>query len=173
MVTAAVSSYQAGFSGFQTNFDVFGWNYKPMNYAEFRRRNPDILAFSAARHLPRSASHGYYVFPTPGLNAGKEDRAALGDFQVSSYDVYVPNWATLPDAEFLGEDQNPFVAGEFVWTGFDYLGEPTPYHADATNLLSFYDPSGQARAVQELQTLGRNPDPFAEFLFWHCGFGRL
>jgi len=43
--------------------------------------------------------------------------------QVSSYDLYAPPWATIPDVEFEGQDRNPFVAGEFVWTGFDYLGE--------------------------------------------------
>jgi beta-galactosidase len=47
--------------------------------------------------------------------------------QVSDYDLYAPSWATPPDWEFKGQEQNPFVAGEFVWTGFDYLGEPTPY----------------------------------------------
>ena len=44
---------------------------------------------------------------------------------MSSYDLYAPPWATPPDDEFARQDQNPFVAGEFVWTGFDYLGEPT------------------------------------------------
>jgi beta-galactosidase len=49
------------------------------------------------------------------------------DFQVSSYDLYAPKWAYPPDYEFKAEDQDPYVGGEFVWTGWDYLGEPTPF----------------------------------------------
>ena len=51
--------------------------------------------------------------------------------------------------------ENPFVAGEFVWTGFDYLGEPTPYNADVTNLLNYSDPVERVRAAQELAALGK------------------
>ncbi len=46
---------------------------------------------------------------------------------MSSYDLYYPGWATSPDHEFFGQDHSPAVAGEFVWTGFDYIGEPTPW----------------------------------------------
>ena len=61
---------------------------------------------------------------------------------MSSYDLYrAPAGHTTPDQEFAGQDKNPFVAGEFVWTGFDYLGEPTPYNADVTNLLNYSDPA--------------------------------
>jgi beta-galactosidase len=153
-VTAAVSSYNAGFSGFQTNFDVFGWNYKPVFYAQFRSTNSDLPLFGSETSSTVS-SRGEYIFPVPGLAGGKHNRQALLDFQVSSYDVFVPGWATLPDTEFSGEDQNPFVAGEFVWTGFDYLGEPTPYNADASNMLNFSDPAEKARADIELQESGK------------------
>ena len=153
-VTAAVSSYDAGFSGFQTNFDVFGWNYKPVFYAQFRQANPNI-PFFGSETASTVSSRGVYVFPTPTLSSGKNNRQALLDFQVSSYDVYVPGWATSPDTEFSGEETNPFVAGEFVWTGFDYLGEPTPYNADASDRLNFSDPAERARAQQELQSQGK------------------
>lgn len=53
--------------------------------------------------------------------------AAAGRFQVGSYDLFHPPWGSTADTEFAGQDTNPFVAGEFVWTGFDYLGEPNPY----------------------------------------------
>ena len=46
---------------------------------------------------------------------------------MSSYDLYYPGWATSPDHEFFGQDHSAAVAGEFVWTGFDYIGEPTPW----------------------------------------------
>lgn len=74
---------------------------------------------------------------------------------MSSYDLYAPGWATPPDAEFEGQDRNPFSAGEFVWTGFDYLGEPTPYNADITNLLNYANPQERAKAEAELKALGK------------------
>ena len=47
--------------------------------------------------------------------------------QVTSYDIIAPAWATSPDVEFEMQEKHPNLLGEFVWTGFDYLGEPTPY----------------------------------------------
>ena len=83
----------------------------------------------------------------------------LSDFQMSSYDLYAPRWATTPDAEFAGQDANPFVAGEFVWTGFDYLGEPTPYNSDLSNLNNYSNPEDKARAEKELAEMGKIRTP--------------
>jgi beta-galactosidase len=77
------------------------------------------------------------------------------DFQMSSYDLYAPRWAWPPDVEFKGLDEFPFTAGEFVWTGFDYLGEPTPYDRDSTTPLSFTDPARQEQVTRELKERGR------------------
>ena len=148
-VTAAVSSYRAGFSGFENSFDVFGWNYKPNNYGQFRDKNPNIPLFGSETASCIS-SRGEYFFP---VSDNKDEGKA--DFQMSSYDLYAPRWATTPDTEFTGEDKNPFVAGEFVWTGFDYLGEPTPYNDDTSNLLNFTDPAEKAREQKELDELGK------------------
>jgi len=153
-VTAAVSSYRAGFSGFQKHFDVFGWNYKPDNYGKFRGTNESIPLFGSETSSTVS-SRGEYFFPVPALPTGKNRKEALADFQVSSYDFFVPGWATTPDTEFRGQEANPFVAGEFVWTGFDYLGEPTPYNADTSNLLNFSDPAEKAKMQQQLAALGK------------------
>jgi beta-galactosidase len=60
-----------------------------------------------------------------------------------------------PDVEFRGLDEALFAAGEFVWTGFDYLGEPTPYNADSSILLNFSAPAEQAKMTQELKELGK------------------
>jgi len=152
-VTAAVSSYNAAFSGFENNFDVFGWNYKPGDYGKFRQQNQALPLFGSETASCIS-SRGEYFFPVTNNKGGGQ-----GDFQMSSYDLYAPGWATPPDAEFTGQDKNPFVAGEFVWTGFDYLGEPTPYNGDMSNLLNFFDPAEKARAQQELEKLGRIPVP--------------
>ena len=148
-VTAGCNDLRAGFNGFQKQVDVFGYNYKPYEYGKFRDANPNLPLFGSETASCVS-SRGEYFFPV-STNKSK----GRADFQLSSYDLYAPPWATPPDVEFLGQDQNPFVAGEFVWTGFDYLGEPTPYNADTSNLLNFTDPKEKARLQNELNELGK------------------
>jgi beta-galactosidase len=148
-VTAGANHTEAGYNGFQKTIDVFGYNYKPQEYGKFREKNPSIPLY-ASETSSTVSSRGEYFFPV------EEDKdKGKSDFQVSSYDLYAPRWATTPDAEFKGQDEHPTVAGEFVWTGFDYLGEPTPYNADASNLLNFSDPAAQARMGEELKALGK------------------
>jgi beta-galactosidase len=148
-VTAACNNTAAGFNGFQHVVDVFGYNYKPNEYARFRGTNANIPLFGSETASCVS-SRGEYFFPV------SDDKSrGLADFQVSSYDLYAPRWATPPDTEFKGQDANPFVAGEFVWTGFDYIGEPTPYDSDRSNLLNYTDPAEKARAEKELKELGK------------------
>ena len=147
--TAGCNVTEAGYNGFQKTVDIFGYNYKPAEYEKFHRSNPSIPLFGSETASTIS-SRGEYFFPVV------EDKSqGQSDFQMSSYDLYAPRWATTPDAEFRSQDEFPFVAGEFVWTGFDYLGEPTPYNADMTNLLNFSDPAEQARMAKELQELGK------------------
>jgi beta-galactosidase len=116
----------SGFNGFAPNEDVFGYNYKPGDYGRFRAANPDQPIFGSETASTVS-SRGEYFFPVTNEKSNN---------QMSSYDLYAPRWATTPDAEFKGQDQYPFVAGEFVWTGFDYLGEPTPF--DKTSRSSYF-----------------------------------
>ncbi|MFL6256281.1 MAG: beta-galactosidase GalB [Pyrinomonadaceae bacterium] len=148
-VTAGANYTEAGYNGFQQTVDVFGYNYKPQEYGKFREKNPSIPLF-ASETSSTVSSRGEYFFPVE-----EEKDKGQSDFQVSSYDLYAPRWATTPDAEFKGQDEFPFTAGEFVWTGFDYLGEPTPFNADSTNLLNFTDPAAQARMSEELKALGK------------------
>ena len=121
--TSANSDTQAGYNGFLTNEDVFGYNYKPFEYGRVHEANPAKPLFGSETASCIS-TRGEYLFPVTQSKGGGLMRSV---FQVSDYDLYAPGWATPPDDEFRGQDQNPFVAGEFVWTGFDYLGEPTPY----------------------------------------------
>lgn len=148
-VTAGCNNVQAGYNGFQKTVDVFGYNYKPAEYRRFRQQNPDIPIF-ASETASCISSRGQYFFPV------SDDKAeGMANFHVSSYDLYAPRWAWPPDVEFRGLDESPFVCGEFVWTGFDYLGEPTPYNADTSNLLNFTDPAERERMAKELRELGR------------------
>ena len=129
--------------------DVFGYNYKPTQYGRAHETNSGLPIFGSETASCIS-SRGEYFFP---VSNNKDDGKA--DFQMSSYDLYAPPWATPPDTEFKGQDEFPFVAGEFVWTGFDYLGEPTPYNGDMSNLLNYTDPAEKARAEKELKEIGK------------------
>ena len=152
-VTAACNHTEAGYNGFQNIVDVFGYNYKPFEYGKFRAANPQIPLYGSETASCIS-SRGEYFFPV------SDDKAqGLSDFQMSSYDLYAPRWATTPDAEFTGQDKYPYVAGEFVWTGFDYIGEPTPYNSDLSNLNNYSNPADKARAEKELAEIGKIRTP--------------
>jgi beta-galactosidase len=152
-VTAGCNHDVAGFNGFQHTLDVFGFNYKPHLYARFRATNATIPLYGSETASTVS-SRGEYFFPVTDNKL-----EGLADFHVSSYDLYAPRWATTPDTEFRAQDQHSYVAGEFVWTGFDYLGEPTPYNADLSNLNNYSNPEDRARAERELAELGRIRTP--------------
>jgi beta-galactosidase len=151
--TAACNNQNSAFNGFSTNVDVFGYNYKPSMYGRAHDANPGKAVFGSETASCIS-SRGEYFFPVTTNKAG-----GLADFQMSSYDLYAPRWATPPDWEFKGQDQFPYVCGEFVWTGFDYLGEPTPYNSDLSNLMNYTDPADKARAQKELEEIGRIRTP--------------
>ena len=151
--TAACNDGRAGYNGFHQHLDVMGFNYQPGQYGKFRQADPTQPVFGSETASCVS-SRGEYFFP---VTFNKDDGRA--DFQMSSYDLYAPSWAMPPDWEFKGQDKSPFAAGEFVWTGFDYLGEPTPYNSDLSNLLNFTDPAEKARMRKELDELGRIPTP--------------
>lgn len=136
-------------NGFCKTADVYGFNYKPMMYAGFHKQFPGHPYYGSETSSCIS-TRGEYFFPVSyNKDLGKSD------FQVSSYDLYAPAWAMAPDWEFKGQDENPENLGEFVWTGFDYLGEPTPYNSDLTVLTNFSNPEEQARAKKELEAIGR------------------
>ena len=115
--------------------DVYGFNYKPHLYAEFVKNHPGQPVFGSETASCIS-TRGYYRFPVEQ----EKDKGWTMDapFQVSSYDLYAPGWASKPDYEWEYEDQVPECAGEFVWTGYDYLGEPTPFNMDPSVLTNFH-----------------------------------
>jgi beta-galactosidase len=148
-VAAGYNFVSSGFNGFDSPVDIFGYNYKPHEYARVRARHPR-LALLGSETSSTISSRGEYVFP---VSENKDH--GRSDFQMSSYDLYAPEWATTPDIEFAAQDDYTYLLGEYVWTGFDYLGEPTPYNDDATNLLNYADPAARARAAAELAALGK------------------
>jgi beta-galactosidase len=104
--------------------DVFGVNYQPSLYETFRERYPELPLFGSET-CSCVSSRGFYDFPGGPMEGSHIPRESL---QVASFDLEGPPWACSPDVEFDAGERCPFVMGEFVWTGFDYLGEPTPYN---------------------------------------------
>jgi len=101
-------------------YDIHAWNYG-RRYRLARQMEPDkaVVISESASTL---STRGFYEFPLP------EDKTEVtGSLQVSSYDFNSPSWAEIADDDFMWQQDEPYIAGEFVWTGFDYLGEPTPY----------------------------------------------
>ena len=106
------------------SMDLTGWNYA-RRYANYRKNYPDkpIIYSESASAL---STRGFYELPLPN---GKTQFSKQN--QVDSYDLNSAAWSDIPDVEFKLMENDDFVAGEFVWTGFDYIGEPTPFAQEA------------------------------------------
>lgn len=132
-VTAGFNNHNNAIkNGLAQAVDLVGFNYKPYDYKAKHEENPDLILYGSETASTVS-SRGEYKFPV------KEYRSAYyEDYQVSSYDLEYPSWASTPDTEFEQQDDCPFIFGEFVWTGFDYLGEPTPYNSGTPAKSSYF-----------------------------------
>jgi beta-galactosidase len=131
--------------------DVIGLNYQgagiyggPGRYLAFHRQFPDKLIVGSETASALS-SRGVYLFPVTtnssaavSANSG-EDRAK---HQVSAYELYSAAWASSADKTFAAQEKNPYVGGEFVWTGWDYLGEPTPFDSSRSSYFGIIDLAG-------------------------------
>ncbi len=148
--TAAMNSARAG-SPFPAAIDSAGLNYQGAGnrgmapqYPVFHQNYPDKLVLGSETASTVS-SRGEYTFPVAagdGAVAGAGSGQDVMNRHMSSYDLYFPPWATSPDKEFAAQDRYPFVAGEFVWTGWDYLGEPTPFDASRSSYFGIIDLAG-------------------------------
>ncbi|GGZ87334.1 beta-galactosidase GalB [Algibacter mikhailovii] len=120
-VTAGFNNYpQCIKNGLADAIDLVGFNYKPTQYDNVVKNNPDFIVYGAETASTVS-SRGVYHLPL-------ENYEKHESLQVSSYDIISPPWAYPPDFETYAQETMPHALGEFVWTGFDYLGEPTPYN---------------------------------------------
>ncbi len=135
LTTAGNDNPWAASQPYAATIDVYGFNYKPHLYEEFVRNHPGqpVIGSETASCI---STRGYYRFP---VEQEKDKGWSMeAPFQVSSYDLYAPGWASKPDYEWQYEDAVPQCAGEFVWTGYDYLGEPTPFNMDPSVLTNFH-----------------------------------
>ena len=131
--------------------DVINLNYQgvgvrtlPSDFAAYRARFPDKVIFSSESASALS-SRGEFLFPVSGSVSGPVRPGVGGDFgtrHVSAYELHAADFGSSPDKSFSLHDQHPYVAGEFVWTGFDYLGEPTPYDAARSSYSGIIDLAG-------------------------------
>jgi len=165
--TFGCSMADAAVNGFAAVSEVMGVNYKPELYAEIRAKFPDVPLY-ASESTSSVSSRGEYFFPV----SENQREGVGGAFHVSDYGLYASPNGHPADEEFAAQDKHPFVIGEFVWTGFDYLGEPTPYNKDKTNLLNYADPKERARVKKEMARLGNNIPPRSSYfgIVDLCGF---
>jgi len=106
-------------NGLADEVDLPGFNYQPMRYEQILKDHPSWTIYGSETASCVS-SRGVYHLPIEKYDKHRS-------LQLSSYDIIAPPWAYCPDVEFTYQDRLPQVLGEFVWTGFDYIGEPTPY----------------------------------------------
>ena len=108
-------------SGFAQVMDVPGFNYRVHKYDKNIRQLPKgfLLGSETASTV---SSRGVYKFPVEASSS-----KTYADGQCSSYDVEYCPWSNLPDDDWCMQDDRDYTIGEFVWTGYDYLGEPSPY----------------------------------------------
>lgn len=119
-------------NGFAAALDVPGFNYRVHKYKDAIGKLPQnfLLGSETASTV---SSRGKYYFPV----VKAYDVTRPGN-QSSGYDVEYCSWSNIPDDDFAAADDYPWDMGQFVWTGFDYLGEPSPYDTDAWPSHSSY-----------------------------------
>jgi len=150
-ITVGINLLNNAATPFADSVDITGLNYPAKDgkiVAKIRARKPDvpILTTESASCV---SSRGCYFFPV------KWDKGSgFRGFHVSSYELYAPPWANRPDLDFEMLERHPSVAGEYVWTGFDYIGEPTPFHIDKTNSLNFDNEEERKKAMETFDQLG-------------------
>ena len=136
----------AGFNYYPAPYDnnmaqqvhIAGMNYKPASYKEVKENYPG-LALYGSETSSCTSSRGVYHLPIEKYKTHESK-------QVTSYDLIGPPWAYPPDVEFYFQEQNPNMMGEFIWTGFDYLGEPTPYGGKDNSTNGYWNADWPSRS---------------------------
>jgi beta-galactosidase len=137
-------NYQgAGIRNTEAYGNMSGIHTQPL-YPEYHAKFPEKMILSSETASTLS-TRGTYIFPVTDYNSAPINDTSGGDSvgrRVSDYGLYTANFGSSPDKVFAAQDANPFVAGEFVWTGFDYIGEPTPYYSTRSSYSGIVDLAG-------------------------------
>ncbi len=120
-------------NGIAFNVDILGLNYKPHTYKDIRNKYPGLMLFGSETASCISTRGAYELPAEVNIGEVKND-----DLTVSDYGLCAPPWAYYAERELSAQQDCPFVMGEFVWTGFDYLGEPTPYYTEWPSRSSYF-----------------------------------
>jgi len=126
-------------NGFVRTMEVPGLNYRLSFYDEAWTNSTHGIVLGSETASTVS-SRGVYKFPV----TDRKDQT-YDDGQLSSYDLTSCSWSNLPDEDWALQEDRPWTIGEFVWTGIDYLGEPTPYKEywpSRSSYFGFYDLAG-------------------------------
>ena len=162
-VTVGCNWDESGTNGFQKTVDVFGINYRLYRYdAFFHLKDNENLPFHSSESASTISSRGEYFFPVVEGDLNN-NLPGKGIFQISSYDLAYPAWASSPDQQWEMQDRYPGVFGEFVWTGFDYIGEPTPYGGDLTGLRPGTKRYDEAKQLLDKQNVSEVPSRSSYF----------
>ena len=133
-ITAAFDSSWPAFENHLADFvDIVGINYKPHLYKEYKAKHPG-MKFIGTETASTISTRGVYDLPAQ-IEIPPRIRE---DLTVSAYEMEAPPWAYYMEREFVAQDDLPYVAGEYVWTGMDYLGEPTPYYSQWPSRSSYF-----------------------------------
>ena len=111
-------------NNFAAIMDVAGFNYRPFKYQEAYSKLPQQIVLGSETASTVS-SRGVYKFPVE-----RKAMAVYDDHQSSGYDVEHCGWSNLPEDDFIQHEDLAYCIGEFVWTGFDYLGESNPSYTN-------------------------------------------
>lgn len=127
---------------FSVPIDTVGLNYqgtgvreRGAQYPTYHQQFPEKFVYGSET-VSTFSSRGVYLFPVASgraAPAGGSPGVDTVNGLISSYDLYHADWSSSPEEEFESQDKWTFVGGEFVWTGFDYLGEPTPLDGVASS----------------------------------------
>ncbi|KAK2760227.1 hypothetical protein FQN54_002294 [Arachnomyces sp. PD_36] len=144
------------------NYQGEGKGYDEPSFEEFHTTFPDKMIFSTETASTVS-TRGKFMFPVTNSSSEIVTTDGTGSDPntgyVSAYDLYIALWGKSPDKVFAAQDEFPYVGGEFVWTGWDYVGEPTPYDSSRSSYFGIIDLAGfpkdrfylyQARWVPDL-----------------------
>jgi beta-galactosidase len=116
----------------------------PPQYPAFHEAFPYKVVISSESAAALS-SRGTYLFPVVDAISAPVKNGSGGDSlkrHVSAYELHAADFGSTADKVFAAQDRNPFVGGEFVWSGWDYLGEPTPYYSSRSSYFGIIDLAG-------------------------------
>jgi beta-galactosidase len=177
LVTAAFNTAQPG-DLLSDEIDIIGLNYQGEgkgnswngSFPYFHERYPNKIIWST-ESASTISSRGIYIFPVTSnksaiIGGGPGEGGDPINHHVSAYELYAPEWAASPDKVFEQQDRHPYVAGEFVWTGWDYIGEPTPYdNSSRSSYFGIIDLAGFKKDRFYLYQVRWRPDlPLAHIL---------